>query len=42
MILFVITCQVSNTVVSDKTVKRRRFILVKGRAERPGDFLNFE
>ena len=41
MILVVITCQVTNTVVSDKTVKRRRLIVLKGRGERPGDFLNF-
>ena len=38
MILFVITCQVTNTVVSDKTVKRFPFFVEKGNAETSGDF----
>ena len=41
MILFVITCQVTNTVVPNKTGKRRRFIVEKGHVGQ-GDFLNFE
>ena len=42
MMFFVITCQVTSTVMSDKTVQSRLFIEKRGRAEGLGDCLNFE
>ena len=42
MILFVITRQVTNTVMPGKSVERGRCIVERVPTERPGDFPNFE